>query len=232
MQSLFFTPLQYQPYQFSTFGFDKLQNLGGDIPSEFDFLLRLLNQQYSTIGPIAREQYEEEANYVTEKHNYLALNMPWYSDFRIGVVTPEAEEFFTKNHVYQNWVAQYIRDNNATEQGFTYGYLIASLSTLVVLNDILGNEQSILLEQFLPKYKNDISGIEGFYQNQVDGNRIEIKMIGGYLFFQNQILKELSRDEYQGLFYSKIRFNRDEDNEIESLTIVNMNSNNTVLKIE
>lgn len=217
-RSLFFTAMSYQPYEYSTFGFEKLQSIASSIPEKYDDIVRLLNQQYSTLGPIAKSTHEAEANYVEEKHRYLALNMPWYGDFRDGNITSQAEEFFSNGFIYKNWLSQFVRDNSAREGSFTHAYMMSSISSLVAVNEVLGVLHDPQLESILPSYSQDLDELKGVYINELNENVMELNRVGQYLFMNKFVLKQLGPDEFAGLFGERVTFIRDTAEKVVSIS--------------
>ena len=213
--------------------FDKLNDFTGSIPASFENAIAAINVQYNNLGAIYRSIYKSTADYVTSRHNYLALNMPWYRDFRDGNLTPEAIKFFTEGHVYENWVAQFVRDNLYQKYGILHSYMAGSLSSLILINqslDITGDQQ--INAHITPSNSTSVD-YAGIYEPKNGASPIIVNIINDYLFIENLVYEQVNDSTFQSYTYGiKIYFRYKNEKSPTTLTYNDLYGSLEALKKE
>lgn len=204
--NLFHTGLQYSPFNHNNAGYEKINKLGGSIPNEFNDVIEQINNHYNSMAPVLLKLNEKQTDLIESYHSYLAQNKSWYSEFRLGQFTKEAEDFFTSDPVYINWITQFKISSSSKKNSILHALRGSGIATLIKVNKSLGKAND-KFEKLIRKVPEELTNISGSYYSKADDASFKVEIIDGFLLVDGMVYtydKELDFKSFG--FGNKLKF--------------------------
>ena len=204
--NLFNTGLQYSPFNYATAGYEKINKLDRSIPNMYNEVIEQINTHYNSVAPILIKLNEKETDEIESHHNYLAQNESWYSRFRLGQFTKEAEDFFTSDPVYLNWITQFKISSSSKKYGILHALRGSAIATLLIVNKSLGKPNN-KMEKLVKKVPEKFSMISGIYYSKDENYNYKVKIIDGFLLLDGMVYSYEKELEFKSFgFGNKLKF--------------------------
>ena len=203
---LFLTGLQYSPFNYTTAGYERLEKLDGSIPAEYNDVFEQINTHYNSVAPVLIKLNDKQSDEIESHHHYLAQNEAWYSKFRLGEFTKEAEDFFTSNPIYINWITQFKISQSGRKNGVLHALRGSCIATLLKVNKTLGKSNQ-KIEKLVKKVPDKFSNISGSYYSKLDDNNFKVEIIDGFLLVDGMVYSYEGELEFKSFgFGIKLKF--------------------------